>query len=85
MSLEQRLIDEGYEDVILFEDYSYEDAFIGVTSDNRAVYDYDLMAKWLTTHTEMNEDEAIEWIDYNTIRSLPYAGELGPIVMYHCG
>lgn len=27
-------------------------------------------------------EDVIEWIDYNTIRSLPYAGPNGPIIMY---
>ena len=30
-------------------------------------------------------DEAVDFIDYNTIRSLPYAGEGAPIVMYKIG
>ena len=30
----------------------------------------------------MDETDAIEWIEYNTIRSLPDAGEKSPIVMY---
>ena len=36
----------------------------------------------------MSEEEAIEFIEYNTIRALPYAssladGALAPIIMYH--
>ena len=27
-------------------------------------------------------DEAIEWIDYNVIRALPYMGEEAPIIMH---
>lgn len=30
----------------------------------------------------MTDEEAIEWIDYNTIRAIPYMGEKAPIVMY---
>lgn len=30
----------------------------------------------------IDEEEAIEWIEYNTIRAIPYAGEKAPIVMY---
>ena len=26
--------------------------------------------------------DAVEWIEYNTIRSLPYAGDKSPIIMY---
>lgn len=29
----------------------------------------------------MSFDEAMEWIDYNTIRSLPYAGSGAPIII----
>lgn len=30
----------------------------------------------------MTEEEAIEWIDFNTLRALPYLGEGAPVVMY---
>lgn len=36
----------GYEDVIVFDDYG-ADTLIGVDANNRAVYDYEKMAKWL--------------------------------------
>lgn len=29
----------------------------------------------------VTEEEAIDFIDYNTIRSLPYFGEKAPIIM----
>lgn len=31
---------------------------------------------------KMTEEEAMEWVGYNTIRSLPYMGEMKPIIMY---
>lgn len=37
---EEKIIDAGYEDVLLLSNYSYDDALIGVTEDGRAVYDY---------------------------------------------
>ena len=40
------------------------------------------MVKWLMDNDDMDETDAIEWIEYNTIRSLPYVGEKSPIVMY---
>jgi hypothetical protein len=40
------------------------------------------MIKWLVNNEEFTEEEAIEWIDYNTIRALGYMGENAPIVMY---
>lgn len=67
------LLEEGYEDVVIFENFSYDTAFIGVSEDNRAVYDYDKMIEYLV-EVEGFEDEieAIEWIEYNTIRASPY-------------
>ena len=79
---EQRLLDAGYEDIIIFSGDSYDDALIGVSEDGRAIYDFDLMVEWLMNQDGMEEEDAIEWIEYNTIRSLPYVGEKAPIVMY---
>ena len=80
--VEDRLMDAGYEGVEYFVNYSYDDALIGVTEDNRAVYDYNKMVDWLVETEGFTEEDAIEWIDYNTIRSLPYMGEKAPIIMY---
>lgn len=77
-----KLLDAGYEDVIVLSDYSYDDAIIGVTTDDRVVYDYDKMVEWLHEKHEFSVEDAMEWINYNTIRALPYAGDKGPIIMY---
>ena len=79
---EDILLDNGYEDVLIFANYSYDDALIGISDDNRAIYDYNLMVEWLTTNEGFTEEEAMEWIDYNTLRSLPYMGSGAPIIMY---
>lgn len=47
MSVVDKILDMGYEDVIIFEDPSYDSAFIGVTNSNQAVYDYEKMVKYL--------------------------------------
>lgn len=82
MDAEERIINAGYDDVIILKDYGYDDAIIGITDDNRAVYDYDKMVKWLMDEEGFTAEEAIEWIDYNTIRALPYMGDEAPIIMY---
>ena len=82
MTAEERILDAGYEDVIIFSGNSYDDALIGISEDGRAIYDYYLMVKWLMDNDDMTEEQAMEWIDYNTIRSIPYAGEKAPIVMF---
>lgn len=82
MNAEERLLDAGYEDVIYLVNYSYDDALVGVTDDNRAVYDYSKMVDWLVEKEGFDEIEAMEWIDYNTIRALPYMGVGAPIIMF---
>lgn len=67
---------------MILENYSYDDALIGVTEDNRAVYDFNKMVEWLCENTSMTYSEAIEWVEYNTIRALQYVGEDAPIIMY---
>lgn len=78
---EEKLLDAGYENIIIFKNYSFDDALIGVTTDERAVYDYDLMLYWLMETEKFTFEEAIEWLD-STIRFLPYSGDYGPIIMY---
>ena len=82
MTAAEKLMDAGYEDVVILESYSYDDALIGVTEDGRAVYDYDKMVFWLMNKENISQDEAMDWIEYNTIRALDYAGPDGPIIMY---
>lgn len=81
ISLKGRDVD-GYENVLLFENFSYDDALIGISNDGRAVYDFDKMVEWLVKTQDFTEEEAIEWIEYNTLRALPYYGSEAPIVMY---
>ena len=79
---EKKLLENGYEGVKFLTNYSYDTALIGVTTDDRAVYDFDLMVQWLMDEEGFTEEEALEWIEYNTNRALPYMGADGPIVMY---
>ena len=75
------LMYNGYEDTMIFENPSFEGALIGVSSDDRAIYSYDKMVESAMQQEGWTEEEAIEWIDYNTIRSLSYV-ENGPIILY---
>ncbi len=82
MTAEERLLEYGYEGVKYLTNYSYDSALIGVSEDNRAVYDFDLMIEWLMLEEGFGYEEAIEWIEYNTIRALPYMGDGAPIILY---
>ena len=78
--LKRLLSENGFNEVWLFSNPSFESAFIGISHDNRAIYDYNLMVIDMVKKDGVSEDEAIEWIEYNTLRSLPYFTN-SPIVM----
>ncbi len=81
MNAAERLKEWGCEGVVVFTDFGYDSALIGVTLDNRAVYDFDKMVDWLRFNQGFEYDEAVEWIDYNTLKVISYAGRNAPIIM----
>lgn len=74
------LCDMGHEEALLFDGPDYDEAIVGVTDEGQVVYDYDKMVQILVDRDGYEEMEAIEWIEYNTIRALPYFDN-PPIVM----
>ena len=64
----------------IFVNPDFDDAIIGITTDDRVVYDYDLMIESLAKKDNMSLDEAQEFIDYNTVRTLPYMPN-APVIM----
>ena len=46
------------------------------------MYDFEKMVEWLMETEGLSDIEAVEWIEYNTVRALPYMGEGAPIIMY---
>lgn len=82
MAVNLELRAELPEDAIVFDNMSYDGSIVGVTTDDRVVYDYDKMVEELMEDEGWSYEEAAEWINYNTIRSLPYAGEHAPIIMH---
>lgn len=71
----------GYEEVIVLENPDFDNAIIGVTEDRRVIYSFEKMMEHLMEEHDMSQTDAEEFIFYNTIRALPYAGEGAPIVM----
>lgn len=68
--------------VIFLSDYSFEDAFVGLSEDNRAIYEYDRMINCLMDNEGITEEEAVDWVECNTIPSLEYLGPGAPIIMH---
>ena len=71
-----------YENLIIFENPDYDEAIIGVSHDDRVIYDYDKMIEHLIKHDNMSIEEAADFISYDSIRSLSYVGPEAPIVMF---
>ena len=78
----QLLCDLGYDGAIIFKNPDYDSAIVGISHDGRVIYDYDLMVYNLMDIDGMTDMDAVDFIDYNTLGSISYAGELAPIVMY---
>ena len=71
-------------DAVVFDNEAYDNSIIGTTFDGRAIYVFEKMIKEYMEDNECNYDDAIEWIEYNTLRALPYARSYGkpPIILY---
>lgn len=69
-------------ETIVFDNYAYDNSIIGTTFDGRAIYEYYSMINELSEDSEMSIYDAEDWINYNTIRSLPYINGKKPMIVY---
>lgn len=77
----EQLYEYTNDTALKFENPNFDDSIIGVSEDGRLIYDYDSMVQELMIKDNISELEAIEFIDYNTLRALPYYKDDAPIVM----
>ena len=83
-------VTEENPEALMFRDPDFYNAIIGYYYNEMdlpvLVYKYDEMVECLAAEYVESEDpyiDAMEWIDYNTIRSLPYMNAKGrPIIIY---
>ena len=80
--LKTKLCDDGYEMAVVLENPDYAEAAVGVTDNGKVVYDFGLMVEHLVSKDGMSYEEAVEFIEYNTLRAIPYLGENAPIAMF---
>ena len=79
----QALIDLGLEDSIVFENPDFDSAIIGYDAvKHRVIYDFEKMIEHLMENDKMEYEDAIDFIEYNTLRAIPYMGENAPIVLH---
>jgi hypothetical protein len=66
---------------LILDNESYDNSIIGVTLDGRVIYDFNLMVEEYMLDNDCSEIDAVEWIEYNTMRAIPYFGDKAPIVV----
>lgn len=81
-ALSEMALDHGFEDgVILLDNHAYDKSIVGITEDGRLVYNFEQMVEEFAEDEGCDETEALEWLEYNTLRALPYMGEHAPIII----
>ena len=78
--LAHEYVQECVDNMSLFDVPAYAKAIVGITHNDRVIYDYNKMIECLMEEDGMEADEAMEFIDYNTIRTLPYMPN-APIIL----
>ena len=82
-NLEDAIINAHFNpNAIKFTNPSYNIAIIGITQDGNLIYDYEKMIEYLLDC--MSEEEAIDFIEYNTLGILPTIPiENRPVILYN--
>ncbi len=62
------------------EKFGYNDAIVGISRDGQLVYSIEKLIELTAQQGEMDEMDAIEWLEYNTFSG--YLGEKTPIYIY---
>ena len=70
------------DNAIILDNASYDESIIGITLEGAIRYSYDRMVEEYMIDNECTYDEAVDWIDYNTVRALPYLPQPRPIIVY---
>lgn len=73
----------GFDETAYFVNEDYADAIIGISTDGNLIYDYEKMVEYLQDVDGISPEDAIEWIEYNVVRTIPYMGKGHPILMQH--
>lgn len=73
--------DEKEIDITMLERPNYENAIIGISHDDRVIYDLELMIQELMKEDNISYEEARDYIEYNVIRALSYYDN-APIIIY---
>tara|TARA_R110002020_G_scaffold193389_7_gene393634 strand:- start:2710 stop:2961 length:252 start_codon:yes stop_codon:yes gene_type:complete len=78
----QDVADEHGADLLFLSEEYFDGAIVGVTDKSQVVYDMDLMVDLFATNNECTEEEAIEYLDFNTWCA--YVGDETPVFITRC-
>ena len=72
---------DTYPDAVIFDNPNFDNSIVGITEDGNLVYSLRKMVIELSEEDHISYDDAYEFIDYNTLRVLPYITEgIKPII-----
>lgn len=74
------LTELGFENSTVM-DSIYDAAITGFTTEGNIVYNYDKMINELMKADGMSREEAIEYVEFNAVRAIPYAPDPKPIIV----
>lgn len=72
---------EHDQEIKILDNSAFDNSVVGISEDGRLVYDYRRMVIEYMEDEGCSEEEAVEWLDYNTLRAIPYFGEDHPIIV----
>lgn len=86
-TVEEKLLDNGidvndYDNLVSVDGFCESIVWITLSQEPRLVYDYDKMVEEFAKENHTSEDDACDFICYNTLRSLDYMNSKeAPIVI----
>lgn len=84
--LRRALDNYGEENEITFhllDNPSFDNSILGISNTGKLVYDYGKMVNEFANDNDCSFEDAEEFIQYNTMRALPYFGDKAPIIIEH--
>lgn len=77
------LDEEILNQIVVLEGDEFADGCIGISEDNHLIYSYERLVESLSK-VYGSETDAVEWLEYNTIRSLPHMSSYGnePLIIH---
>lgn len=71
-----------HEEATVFEPREFFNTAITGVENGRLVYNEDDVVLAITEWLQCTWSEAVEWYEYNTVRTLPYMGDYAPIIRH---